>query len=166
VLFIGDWVGTESTRLESIVRVSRTEAQRRGAVVSWCDASQSVGARTLRSPTVQTTFPAVGDRVSSHDHSPAFGHSVDRSALPVVRADNYRGVISAPFVRWQFSFSSFVGNSVGHRFTYVHVFFSDYVTWVFGYVDFIAVILRSRKLFCSVNFWIYLTCRCRTFAII
>jgi len=81
------------------VRVSRTEAQRRGVDVSWCDASQSVGARTLRPPTVQDTFPAVGDRVSSHDHPPAFGHTVDRHAVPVVRADKYRGVISLPFVR-------------------------------------------------------------------
>ena len=35
--------------------------------MSWCDASQSVGARTLRPPTEQDTFLAVGDRVSSHE---------------------------------------------------------------------------------------------------
>jgi len=67
--------------------------------VSWCDASQSVGAQTLRPPTVLATFPAVGDRVSSHDHPPVFGHTVERPALPVVRADKYRGIISSPFVR-------------------------------------------------------------------
>jgi len=78
------------------VRVIRTEAQRRGVDVSWCDASQSVGARTLRPPTVQDTLPAVGDRVSSHDHPHAFGHTVYRPADPVARADKYRGVISSP----------------------------------------------------------------------
>ena len=70
--------------------------------MSWCDASQSVGARTLRPPTVQDTFLAVGDRVSSHDHPPAFGHTVERPDLPVVRADSTEA--SFPHRLWDDNF--------------------------------------------------------------
>jgi len=102
--------------------------------VSRCDASQSVGARTLRSPTVQATFPAVGDRVSSHDHPPAFGHTVDRPAIPVVRAVNDRGVISTPFVRWQFSFLSLLAIlSATDWFKYTFIFWlRDVGVWLRG----------------------------------
>jgi len=101
---------------ESVGQSVRGEEQSRVGV-------RRVGARTLRPPTVQATFPAVGDRVYSHDHPSAFGHTVEKPALPVVRVDKNRGVISTPFVRWQFSISSFVGNSVSHRLTLVHVLF-------------------------------------------
>ena len=131
--------------------------------MSWCDASQSVGARTLRPPTEQDTFLAVGDRISSHDPrqrsaTPSRDPPLKLSELTV----QGRHVITVCemtvffLVCWQFC-----RPEIDITFTS----FSDYVTLVFGYVDFIAVILRSRKL-CSVNFWIYLTCRCRTFAII
>ena len=162
MLFIGDWVGTESTRLESIVRVSRTEAQRRGAVVSWCDASQSVGARTLRPPTVQTTFPAVGDRVSSHDHQSAFGHTVDRPADPVVRELTRTEASSRNrIVRWRFVlfFDWQFCADISARFGYLR----DVGVWLREHC--LAVICRSRKLFCKRELWyIWFAYRCRTFS--
>ena len=75
------WDGIDSAGVD---RASQSDgSQRRGVDVSRCDASQSVGAGTLRPPTEQDTFLAVGDRVSSQD--PASVRSHRRETRPSSR---------------------------------------------------------------------------------